>query len=101
MSGEDLNRHNRSQTTRIEYEWSSVAPSTAVLEAVAAAADCEPTDLDPLYEFVDPDALDQFVRSTASSENAGNTSISFSFDCYEVTVYSSGFVTVRSGAGVE
>ena len=37
--------------------------SVAVTEALAAIKHCGPTDLEPLYRSVDPDALDRIVDS--------------------------------------
>lgn len=34
----------------------------AVIDALAAANECDPLDLPPLYEAVDPDALELIVR---------------------------------------
>lgn len=33
--------------------------STRVVTAVAETLECETTELDPLYQYIDPDALDQ------------------------------------------
>ena len=37
--------------------------SLAVMEALATIRHCEPTELEPLYHSVDPDALDRLVES--------------------------------------
>ena len=37
--------------------------SLAVTEALATVRHCEPTELEPLYSSVDPDALDRLVAS--------------------------------------
>lgn len=64
-------------------------PSTAVVEAVASAGGWEPTAVpEPLYDVVDPDALDAFVASTDDAE------VSFTYMGYEVTVAGDGGVTV-------
>lgn len=65
------------------------SPSAAVLEAVAAAEGCEPTDLNvPLYECVDPDALDAIVSSPLSGR------VRFVYHGYELAVDGNGDVTV-------
>ena len=64
-------------------------PSTAVIEAVAAAEGCDPQDLaSPLYAHVDPDALDSFVDSPAE------TCVRFQYHGYQVRVEGDGGVTV-------
>lgn len=87
------NRSNgKDGVVHARYDWSSTSPSTAVVETVAVARDCEPTMLDPLYEYVDPEALDTFVRS---SESPADARVSFDYDGLTVTVRGSGDVVVR------
>lgn len=76
--------------SRSEYDWGAVDPSTAVVEAVAAVAGCDPMALDPLTRCVDPDALDRFVRT--ADEGA---SMQFRYAAYRVTVRSNGEVAVQ------
>lgn len=64
--------------------------STRVLEAVAAREGVDPVDLpEPLYESVDPDALDEFFR-----ESSSNCSVAFDYLGYRVTAYADGDVVV-------
>ena len=58
------------------------SPSCRVIEAVAAEEGTSPIEIEtPLYESIDPDALDMlFERRTT------NTSIEFAFCGYRVTV---------------
>ncbi|WP_191965910.1 MULTISPECIES: HalOD1 output domain-containing protein [Haloferax] len=64
---------------RAEYDWSSLPPSTAVIETVAIAANREPTALEPLYNTVDPDALDALFDSSGCHSTDGVTTVSFEF----------------------
>lgn len=81
---------------RAEFDWSEVTPSTAVIESVAIAADREPTAIEPLYETVDPDALDALIRSGGSNSTDGDAaSVTFALDGFEVTVQRGGTVVVR------
>lgn len=66
--------------------------STAVVQAVAAAAETSPEELPPLTDVVDPDALDVLFSSTGTSG-----SIRFRYAGYHVTVFSDGTVTVAAG----
>jgi len=87
-----------SAATRDMYDWSTVTPSTAVVETIAAHADCDATRLDPLYDTIDPDGLDAVVRSNADRETENSVSVSLEHAGYEVTVYSAGVVIVRSAS---
>lgn len=69
--------------------------SAAVVEAVAEAEDISPAEVrPPLYEAVDPDALDDLfaARSTLTDRSGGY--VIFPFCGYEVTVYGNGDVTL-------
>lgn len=83
---------------RITYDWSSTPPSTGVVEAIADAADRDATTLEPMYETIDPDALDQLVRSESERELDGNVAVSFEYAGYGVTVRGDGSVVVRIDA---
>lgn len=79
---------------RAEFDWSDVLPSTAVVETVAIATDREPMALGPLYDAIDPDALDTLVRSGGTDPTDGIASVTFALDGHEVTVRRDGTVVV-------
>jgi len=64
-------------------------PSTAIVEAVGASAEQPAADLPPLYEVVDPDALDALF---ANSQTVG--AVSFEYAGHDVTVRADGHVDV-------
>lgn len=62
MTGTTHNGHDAQRT--IEREWDEgTPPSTALVRAVADERGVDATDLTPLYEVVDADALDALVRN--------------------------------------
>lgn len=63
----------------------------AIVEAVAAVTDRDPTAMSPLYDTVDPEALTDLV--TAARDNPIKVSIAYE-GCY-VTVSSDGSVVVE------
>lgn len=79
---------------RAEFDWSDVLPSTAVVETVAIAADREPMALEPLYDTIDPDALDTLVRSGGTNSANGMASVTFALEGHEATVQPDGTVVV-------
>ena len=91
--GEDAS-HVEDGAIRAQYEWPSTPPSTAVVETVAIASNREPMALEPLYESLDPDALNTIVRS-----NGSPSTVAFSFAGYRVTVRSIGEIVVRDETG--
>lgn len=65
--------------------------SQVVVEAVASAEGVDPLDLEvPLYDAVDPDALDALFRSGATVDGR----VEFEYHGYEVTVTGDGHVTL-------
>lgn len=78
---------------RIQYDWSSMPPSTAVVDAVAFATDRDPIELDSLHDSIDFDALDTLLDSSRPTD-AGELALSFEFEDHEILLYQSGTVVV-------
>lgn len=77
-------------------EWSTYrlaseeAPVEGIIKTVAAISNVDPTDLDPLYPAIDPDALDSLFRR----ESAG-TSVEFTYVGYLVNITGDGVIKMR------
>lgn len=82
------------EAVRGEFDWSETVPSTAVVEVVASASNRDPMSIEPLYDAIDPDALDTIVAD-AETRADGDVTVEFTFDGYEVTVSTDGSVLVR------
>ena len=67
----------------------SLPPSTGRCQR-----DTEPTELEPLYDCVDPDALDALFRPLPEDRPRSHGRLSFSFDEYEVAVHGHGEIIV-------
>ncbi|QLH83437.1 HalOD1 output domain-containing protein [Halosimplex pelagicum] len=77
-------------TYRIDDDQSA---SEAVLDAVAERAGVDVLDLStPLYDAVDPEALDTFYRT--SGDEGTPTRVSFAYCGYDVTVSGDGTVVL-------
>lgn len=89
-------------TARVRYEWSEPdCPSTAVIEAVAATTDREPTTMPPLYDHIDPDALDAIMTARTNGTSNAITA-SFAYGGVTVRVGSTGWIDVHlDGTGHE
>lgn len=84
----------RTETVHYDPE-SPVRPGELVVTSVADVADADPLELEPLYETVDPEAIDEFVASGGSADFDGH--ISFTYEGYAVTVRASGLLEIRPG----
>ena len=69
--------------------------SETVIMAVAALTDSEPTELDPLYDFVDPDAIDALFRHAATRDRRTNHRLSFLYHGYDVRIRCDGAIRIE------
>jgi hypothetical protein len=70
-------------------------PVPAVLEALGEAADRPVDELDVrLHDAVDPDALNDLFRATATGSNRDEGHVSFALDAVAVDVHADGHVFV-------
>ncbi|WP_440007386.1 HalOD1 output domain-containing protein [Halomicrococcus sp. SG-WS-1] len=77
-----------------DYDWAVTSPVAAVTELVADATDRDPATLDPLYDYVDPDALNALVTSS-NDDQAPRVRITLMYAGYEVTLRRDGHVRLR------
>lgn len=68
------------------------SPSTAIIDALAAATGIPPTELPPLYEFVDPDAIDRLF--TGDRARSADTVLSFRVERWNVFVREDGRIRI-------
>lgn len=89
--------HDRSAVSTSERDrWTEKGPSRSVVDAVAAVTDSRAESLRPLYEVVDPDALDRLCGgATDRQSQSGGTLVSFRYEGCEVTVSGDGSVEVE------
>ncbi|WP_226482057.1 HalOD1 output domain-containing protein [Natrinema amylolyticum] len=71
-------------------------PSEAVVTAVATLCESEPAELPPLYEVVDPDALDSFVEHAQRAADAGTHRVWFTYEGFDVGVRTDGEIRIRN-----
>lgn len=81
--------------TRQRFDWTETKPSTAVVDVVATALGVALTDVEPLYNAVDPDALDRIVVDPVGDRDTAAVEVSFTFADREVTVEGAGAVVVE------
>lgn len=63
-----------------------------VVEAISEATGTDPLELEPLYDTVDPDCLENLFTETASPGSQTNGRVSFTASGCRVTVWSDGDV---------
>ncbi|ELY65692.1 HalOD1 output domain-containing protein [Natrinema versiforme] len=93
---ESLEFDRESGTYRAQYDRDATAASMAVVAAVSDVLGVDPIELDPLYNTVDTDALNELVQRRDTSH--GSVDVSFTLEGYEITVFSNEVVTVSPSA---
>ena len=74
----------------------SETPAAAIIAAVAEAADVDPLELPPLYEFIDLDALNTLFQKHEGAIDS-ETVLSFTINNWNVFVRADGRIRVCDG----
>lgn len=61
-------------------------PSHRVVERVADEVGTEPTQLEPLYSSIDPDALDTLFADSTGATGSGVVELTFRYAGYRIVV---------------
>lgn len=84
----------------VEYDVSSdTSPSDAIVRAIAAVSDTEPTDLTPLYDTIDTEALNRLFDGRTRESDAGGKILSFAVSGWNVFVRDDGRIRVCDPSG--
>ena len=73
--------------------WPVVAASMAVVTFVAAIEEVDPPALSPLFDVVDPDALDSVYESVTTNSPDGK--VVFRYEGYEITLSGDETISAR------
>lgn len=65
-----------------------------VISAVSAVTNTPPLEMEPLFDAVDPDALNSLLRRNSDAATRSGVTVSFRFEGHEVTADASGEVLV-------
>jgi hypothetical protein len=85
-------RYDPESTTHfVRFDDDVIAPSMAVVEAIARVDDTTPTALEPLVDTIDPAAIDRLIKRTKSDDCA----LEFRYIDHVVTVRSRGIIEIR------
>lgn len=90
---ESFEYHDDESAFRAIYSHDVESPSYAIVNAVAAASDTDPLDMDPLHTTVDTDALESLIAPRRAA--VGDLDITFEYHGCEVTVSSYGSLKIK------
>lgn len=83
------------KTFSTNHDWETEIPvSTVVVKLVSDLEDVPPTALDPLHDYVDPDALDRLVAPKRDGTPRNGAYASFRFEGYDITVSGDGEISL-------
>lgn len=87
-------------TYRATYAYPSEPPSIAVPFALMEVTGSDVTELEPLYDAasVDPDALDELFRPTASGSQP-DCRVTFRYHDHAVSIRNYGRIVIRTPSG--
>jgi len=78
---------------RLEIDWDRREPvSFAVQTALGEVEECSPVDLDPLADYVDPDALEAFF--SGPPDEVATRSLTFEYGRHTVHIDGAGYVRI-------
>ncbi|MFD1647812.1 HalOD1 output domain-containing protein [Haloarchaeobius litoreus] len=89
---QDDSQTNTGNTERQQYDFEGTNPAVAVIQTLADATGEEPTELESLFDHIDPDALNTLLLSSNGSGPV--TTVSFTVADRRVKVGCDGFVVV-------
>lgn len=79
----------------VEFEWDGESrPSMLVIELLADVVGVDATDVGPIYEAVDPDALDRLFEDMPDGTARESGRVTFEVSDHTVRVYGSGRLVV-------
>lgn len=82
-------------TYRREADWGQEPVAATVIEAVASATNTPVIELDPLYNVINPDALNLLYTPTnGGNQRQTSGKITFPYNDCQVTVHADGEVAV-------
>jgi hypothetical protein len=70
-------------------------PSLVVISTVADATDNDPTEIEPLYSVIDPDALDSLFQTSPAGPLRPGGQVSFCLERCDVVVHGDRKVVVK------
>ena len=89
-----LSRCDCTPVCRTGYDLEETSVSSAVVQAIATARDTTASEMEPLYDAIDLEALDRIVEHANAEDRNGSLSTRFLVDELEVNVYDDGEVIV-------
>ena len=83
-------------TYHTHHDWTTTEPlSTSVINAIAKSMDADPTEIEPVYDQFDPEALNGLFDPRRDGMPHSGGHVGFTFHGYHVFVQSDGHISVH------
>lgn len=87
---------SKSEAHHLKYDSAhSESLSMVIIMTVADIVGADPLELDPLYESIEPERLDEFVSPSTDEATDSDGPITFTYHDYTITVHQRGHVVIR------
>jgi hypothetical protein len=87
----------RTDTYHAHHDWSDTATiGTTIVNAVVALDGVALDECEPVYDVVDPDALDAVLTPTTGRSARAPVQVQFSYHGYMITVDSTGEIVIEA-----
>lgn len=98
MNGDSTESGSSTNQESLHHDWREEGTAAgSVINAIVALTEAPPTRLQPLYETIDPDALEKILELGSDSPGRRSTlTVSFCHEGCDVTIKADGQLTVRS-----
>lgn len=86
--------HER-KTAFVSHDWTGAdSLTTTIVSTVAELSGVDATDVERLYERIDPESLETLFEPTESTGGRNTGQVSFQLDAYTITVHATGDIVV-------
>lgn len=83
------------ETYYAQHDWENERPlTTTIVETVAVVTNNQPSDLEPMNDAIDPEALERIIHSLRNADRRSGGNVRFRFNDLPVVVSSDGEICV-------
>ena len=92
---DSVNYNEETNTYWAAFDMRKTNATLAVITVMASVLEKDPTDLKPLLEVVDPEALNQLMQPQEPGPHASDRTVKFRYHSHEVRILSYGIIKVQ------
>ncbi|WP_254522722.1 HalOD1 output domain-containing protein [Natrinema caseinilyticum] len=87
------------KTAFVSHDWAGTdSLTTTIVSTVAELSESDPTEVERLYDQIDPESLETLFAPTSGTAGRNIGQVSFQLDAYSITVHATGDIVVARPA---